>query len=139
MNSVYAGVPLAMELERTDGATASMDEQHTYSDNDIIVSIYRANGKPRLMMLAQWLCDQVEWRITGKAGDGLSEIPSLSRRRRTRSPIVWPDPPTDKKYCQYCEYIHPIENCKVGDCQYDDCSYYIEYKKANPDADIPDD
>ena len=133
-----ADVPLSMELNRTDGATDSMDEQHTYSDDDIIVSIYRANDKPRLMMLAQWLCNQVEWRITVKAGDGLSDTITF-KTAQNPFPIVWPDPPTDKKYCQYCEYIHPIEDCKVGDCQYDDCSYYIEYKKANPDADIPDD
>ncbi len=113
-----ADVPLAMELIRTDGATASMYEQHTYSDNDIIVSIYRTNDKPRLMMLAQWLCNQVEWRITVKAGDGLSDSITL-KTARNPSPIVWPDPPTDKKYCQYCGCIDDDRsncNCTCPDC-----------------------
>ena len=113
-----ADVPLAMELNRTDGATSYMTEQHTYSDDDIIVSIYRANDKPRLMMLAQWLCDQVEWRITVKAGDGLSDTITL-KTARNPSPIVWPDPPTDKKYCQYCGCIEDDRsncNCNCPDC-----------------------
>ena len=115
-----AGVPLSMELNRTDGATASMDEQHTYSDDDIIVSIYRANDKPRLMMLAQWLCDQVEWRITVKAGDGLSDSITL-KTARNPSPIVWPDPPTDKKYCPHCGCIE--DDCSNGGCTCPDCRH----------------
>ncbi len=116
-----AGVPLAMELNRTDGATSYMTEQHTYSDDDIIVSIYRANGKPRLMMLAQWLCNQVEWRITVKAGDGLSDTITL-KTARNPSPIVWPDPPTDKKQCQHCGCIE--DDCFDGDCTCPDCLHY---------------
>ena len=123
-----ADVPLSMELIRTDGATASMDEQHTYSDDDIIVSIYRANDKPRLMMLAQWLCNQVEWRITVKAGDGLSDTITL-KTARNPSPIVWPDPPTDKKYCQYCGCIEDDRsNCN---CTCPDCLHY------QPETDNP--
>ena len=113
-----ADVPLSMELNRTDGATAYMTEQHTYSDDDIIVSIYRANGKPRLMMLAQWLCNQVEWRITVKAGDGLSDTITL-KTARNPSPIVWPDPPTDKKQCPHCDCIEDDRsncNCTCPDC-----------------------
>ncbi len=132
-----ADVPLSMELIRTDGATASMDEQHTYSDDDIIVSIYRANDKPRLMMLAQWLCNQVEWRITVKAGDGLSDTITL-KTTQNPFPIVWPDPPADEM-CEYCNHEHPIEDCKGGDCQYAECPHYVEYKNAHPDADIPSD
>ena len=132
-----ADVPLAMELNRTDGATAYMTEQHTYSDDDIIVSIYRANGKPRLMMLAQWLCNQVEWRITVKAGDGLSDTITL-KTTQNPFPIVWPDPPADTM-CEYCNREHPIEDCKGRDCKYDKCPHYGENKNANPDADIPDD
>ena len=132
-----ADVPLAMELNRTDGATAYMTEQHTYSDDDIIVSIYRANGKPRLMMLAQWLCNQVEWRITVKAGDSLSDTITL-KTTQNPFPIVWPDPPKDTM-CEHCEYKHPIEDCKGGDCKYYECPHYVKYKNANPDADIPDD
>ena len=132
-----ADVPLAMELNRTDGATAYMTEQHTYSDDDIIVSIYRANGKPRLMMLAQWLCNQVEWRITVKAGDSLSDTITL-KTTQNPFPIVWPDPPKDTM-CEYCEYKHPIEDCKADDCQHDDCPHCVAYKNAHPDADIPDD
>ena len=130
-----ADVPLAMELNRTDGATASMDEQHTYSDNDIIVSIYRANDKPRLMMLAQWLCDQVEWRITVKAGDGLSDTITL-KTTRNPSPIVWPDPPTDKKYCQYCGCIEDDRsNCN---CTCPDCRHY-QPETDKPRTDLPGD
>ena len=113
-----ADVPLAMELNRTDGATAYMTEQHTYSDDDIVVSIYRANDKPRLMMLAQWLCNQVEWRITVKTGDGLSDTITL-KTARNPSPIVWPDPPTDKKYCPHCGCIEDDRsncNCTCPDC-----------------------
>ncbi len=113
-----ADVPLSMELTRTDGATSYMTEQHTYSDDDIIVSIYRANDKPRLMMLAQWLCNQVEWRITVKAGDGLSDTITL-KTARNPSPIVWPDPPTDKKQCPHCGCIEDDRsncNCTCPDC-----------------------
>ena len=136
-SKVVADVPLAMELNRTDGATAYMTEQHTYSDDDIIVSIYRANGKPRLMMLAQWLCNQVEWRITVKAGDSLSDTITL-KTTQNPFPIVWPDPPADTM-CEHCEYKHSIEDCKGGDCKYYECPYYVEYKNAHPDADMPDD
>ena len=129
-----AGVPLAMELERTDGATASMDEQHTYSDNDIIVSIYRANDKPRLMMLAQWLCNQVEWRITVKAGDGLSDTITL-KTTRNPFPIVWPDPPADEM-CEYCNREHPIEHCKADDCEFTSCPYLPESNAGHP-GDVP--
>ena len=129
-----ADVPLSMELNRTDGATACMTEQHTYSDNDVIVSIYRANGKPRLMMLAQWLCDQVEWRITVKAGDGLSDTITL-KTAQNPSPIVWPEPPTDAM-CDYCNREHPIEHCKVGDCEFESCPYLQEYNANHPE-DVP--
>ena len=115
-----ADVPLSMELERTDGAAYRLGEQNTYSDSDILVSIYRANDKPRLMMLAQWLCNQVEWRITVKAGDGLSDTITL-KTARNPSPIVWPDPPTDKKYCQYCGCIEDDRsncNCTCPDCRH---------------------
>ena len=132
-----ADVPLAMELIRTDGATAYMTEQHTYSDDDIIVSIYRANDKPRLMMLAQWLCNQVEWRITVKAGDSLSDTITL-KTTQNPFPIVWPDPPADTM-CEYCNREHPIEDCKGRDCKYDKCPHYGENKNANPDADMPGD
>ena len=129
-----ADVPLSMELIRTDGATASMDEQHTYSDDDIIVSIYRANDKPRLMMLAQWLCNQVEWRITVKAGDGLSDTITL-KTTQNPFPIVWPDPPADEM-CEYCNREHPIEHCKAGDCEFKFCPYLQEYNAGHP-GDVP--
>ena len=129
-----AGVPLSMELIRTDGATASMDEQRTYSDDDIIVSIYRANDKPRLMMLAQWLCDQVEWRITVKAGDGLSDTITL-KTTQNPFPIVWPDPPADEM-CEYCNHEHPIEHCKAGDCEFKSCPYLKEHNAGHP-GDVP--
>lgn len=129
-----ADVPLSMELIRTDGATASMDEQHTYSDDDIIVSIYRANDKPRLMMLAHWLCDQVEWRITVKAGDGLSDSITL-KTTQNPFPIVWPDPPADEM-CEYCNHEHPIEHCKAGDCEFKSCPYLKEHNAGHP-GDVP--
>ena len=127
-----ADVPLSMELNRTDGATSYMTEQHTYSDDDIIVSIYRANDKPRLMMLAQWLCNQVEWRITVKAGDGLSDSITL-KTVRNPAPIVWPETDSGDN-CPYCD--HPIMWCKKGDCRNEDCPYLKEYKKTHPDTDI---
>ena len=116
-----AGVPLSMELNRTDGAAYWLGEQNTYSDSDILVSIYRANDKPRLMMLAHWLCDEVEWRITVSAGEGQSDSIKL-KTARNPSPIVWPDPPTDKKYCQYCGCIE--DDCSNGDCVCPDCRHY---------------
>ena len=128
-----ADVPLSMELNRTDGATSYMTEQHTYSDDDIIVSIYRANDKPRLMMLAQWLCNQVEWRITVKAGDGLSDSITL-KTARNPAPIVWPETDSGDN-CPYCD--HPIMWCKKGDCRNEDCPYLKEYKKTHPDTDLP--
>ena len=128
-----ADVPLSMELNRTDGATSYMTEQHTYSDDDIIVSIYRANDKPRLMMLAQWLCDQVEWRITVKAGDGLSDSITL-KTARNPAPIVWPETDSGDN-CPHCD--HPIMWCKKGDCRNEDCPYLKEYKETHPDTDLP--
>ena len=130
-----ADVPLSMELIRTDGATSYMTEQHTYSDDDIIVSIYRANGKPRLMMLAQWLCNQVEWRITVKAGDGLSDSITL-KTARNPSPIVWPDPPTDKEQCPHCGCIE--DDCFDGDCTCPDCLHY-QPETDNPRTDLSGD
>ena len=130
-----ADVPLSMELNRTDGATAYMTEQHTYSDDDIVVSIYRANDKPRLMMLAQWLCNQVEWRITVKAGDGLSDTIML-KTARNPSPIVWPDPPTDKKQCPHCGCIE--DDCFDGDCTCPDCLHY-QPETDNPRTDLSGD
>ena len=130
-----ADVPLSMELNRTDGATAYMTEQHTYSDDDIVVSIYRANDKPRLMMLAQWLCNQVEWRITVKAGDGLSDTITL-KTARNPSPIVWPDPPTDKKQCPHCGCIE--DDCFDGDCTCPDCLHY-QPETDNPRTDLSGD
>ena len=105
-----------------------MSEQNTYSDSDILVSIYRANDKPRLMMLAQWLCNQVEWRITVKAGDGLSDTITL-KTARNPSPIVWPDPPTDKEQCPHCGCIE--DDCSNGDCTCPDCLHY------QPETDNP--
>ena len=128
-----ADVPLSMELNRTDGATSYMTEQHTYSDDDIIVSIYRANDKPRLMMLAQWLCNQVEWRITVKAGDGLSDTITL-KTARNPAPIVWPETDSGDN-CPHCD--HPIMWCKKGDCRNEDCPYLKEYKETHPDTDLP--
>ena len=126
-----AGVPLSMELERTDGAAYWLGEQNTYSDGDILVSIYRANDKPRLMMLAHWLCDEVEWRITVKAGDGLSD--SITRNP---SPIVWPDPPTDKKYCPHCGCIE--DDCSNGDCTCLNCRHN-KPETDNPRTDLSGD
>ncbi len=130
-----ADVPLSMELNRTDGATSYMTEQHTYSDNDIIVSIYRANDKPRLMMLAQWLCDQVEWRITVKAGDGLSDTITL-KTTQNPFPIVWPDPPTDEERCADCGC--PESDCLRGDCNHPDCQHY-QSTAENPETDLSGD
>ena len=129
-----AGVPLAMALERADGAAYQMSEQNTYSDSDILVSIYRANDKPRLMMLAQWLCNQVEWRITVKAGDGLSDTITL-KTTQNPFPIVWPDPPADEM-CEYCNHEHPIEHCKAGDCKFKSCPYLKEHNAGHP-GDVP--
>ena len=129
-----ADVPLAMALERADGAAYQMSEQNTYSDSDILVSIYRANDKPRLMMLAQWLCDQVEWRITVKAGDGLSDTITL-KTTQNPFPIVWPDPPADEM-CEYCNHEHPIEHCKAGDCEFKSCPYLQEHNAGHP-GDVP--
>ena len=127
-----ADVPLSMELNRTDGATSYMTEQHTYSDDDIIVSIYRANDKPRLMMLAQWLCDQVEWRITVKAGDGLSDTITL-KTAQNPFPIVWPEPPTDDERCADCGC--PEFGCLRGDCNHPDCQHY-QSTSENPETDL---
>ena len=130
-----AGVPLSMELNRTDGATSYMTEQHTYSDDDIIVSIYRANDKPRLMMLAQWLCNQVEWRITVKAGDGLSDTITL-KTTQNPFPIVWPDPPTDEERCADCGC--PEFGCLNGDCNHPNCQHY-KSTAENPETDLSGD
>ncbi len=128
-----ADVPLSMELNRTDGATSYMTEQHTYSDDDIIVSIYRANDKPRLMMLAQWLCDQVEWRITVKAGDGLSDSITL-KTARNPAPIVWPETDSGDN-CPYCNHL--LRWCQKGDCLYNDCPHFNEHNAGHPDTDLP--
>ena len=95
----------------------------------------RANDKPRLMMLAQWLCNQVEWRITVKAGDGLSDTITL-KTARNPSPIVWPDPPTDKKQCPHCGCIDDDRsNCN---CTCPDCRHY-QPETDNPRTDLSGD
>ena len=129
-----AGVPLAMALERADGAAYQMSEQNTYSDSDILVSIYRANDKPRLMMLAHWLCDEVEWRITVSADEGPSDTITL-KTARNPAPIVWPETDLSGAICPHCD--HPIMWCKKGDCRNEDCPYLKEYKKTHPDTDLP--
>ena len=129
-----ADVPLSMELNRTDGATSYMTEQHTYSDDDIIVSIYRANDKPRLMMLAQWLCDQVEWRITVSADEGQSDTITL-KTARNPAPVVWPETDGSGDICPHCDHL--LRLCKSGDCQNEDCPHLKEYKKTHPDTDLP--
>ena len=128
-----AGVPLTMALERADGAAHRLGEQNTYSDGDILVSIYRANDKPRLMMLAQWLCDEVEWRITVSADEGPSDTITL-KTARNPAPIVWPETDSGDN-CPHCD--HPIMWCKKDDCQNEDCPYLKEYKKTHPDTDLP--
>ena len=110
-----------------------MTEQHTYSDDNIIVSIYRANDKPRLMMLAQWLCDQVEWRITVSADGGPSDTITPLKTARNPAPIVWPETDSGDK-CPHCD--HQIRLCKKGDCQNEDCPYLKEYKETHPDTDL---
>ena len=129
-----AGVPLTMALERADGAAYRLGEQSTYSDGDILVSIYRANDKPRLMMLAQWLCDEVEWRITVSADEGPSDTITL-KTARNLAPIVWPETDLSGDKCPHCD--HPIMWCKKGDCRNENCPYLKEYKKTHPDTDLP--
>ena len=129
-----ADVPLTMALERADGAAHRLGEQNTYSDGDILVSIYRANDKPRLMMLAHWLCDEVEWRITVSADEGPSDTITL-KTARNPAPIVWPETDLSGDKCPHCD--HPIMWCKKGDCQNEDCPYLKEYKKTHPDTDLP--
>ena len=88
------------------------------------------------MMLAQWLCDQVEWRITVKAGDGLSDSITL-KTTQNPFPIVWPETDSENN-CPYCEYTHPIWWCERGDCLYKNkCPHYNEYNAGHPDTDLP--
>ena len=130
-----ADVPLTMALERADGAAYRLGEQNTYSDGDILVSIYRANDKPRLMMLAHWLCDEVEWRITVSADEGPSDTITL-KTARNPAPIVWPETDLSGDKCPHCD--HPIMWCKSGDCLYKDkCPYFKEYNAEHPDTDLP--
>ena len=88
------------------------------------------------MMLAQWLCNQVEWRITVKAGDGLSDSITL-KTVRNPAPIVWPETDSGDN-CPYCDYTHAIWCCERGDCLYKDkCPYFKEYNAEHPDTDLP--
>ena len=128
-----AGVPLSMELERTDGAAYWLGEQNTYSDSDILVSIYRANDKPRLMMLAHWLCDEVEWRITVSAGEGQSDSIKL-KTARNPVPIVWPETDLSGDICPHCD--HQIRLCKSGNCEFKLCPYLQESNAGHP-GDVP--
>ena len=128
-----AGVPLSMELERTDGAAYWLGEQNTYSDSDILVSIYRANDKPRLMMLAHWLCDEVEWRITVSAGEGQSDSIKL-KTARNPVPIVWPETDLSGDICPHCD--QPISLCKSGNCRNENCRYFKESNAGHP-GDVP--
>ena len=128
-----AGMPLSMELERTDGAAYWLGEQNTYSDSDILVSIYRANDKPRLMMLAHWLCDEVEWRITVSAGEGPSDSIKL-KTARNPVPIVWPETDLSGDICPHCD--HQIRLCKSGNCEFELCPYLQESNAGHP-GDVP--
>lgn len=93
-----SGVKLEYSVELSGGeAHSTLSENRTFSKYDTLFSIYRVNGKPRLMALAGMSARLGTWQITVYAEGGLRAAAQV-RIVENPNPIVWPavstPPPT---------------------------------------------
>lgn len=85
-----SGVKLEYSVELSGGeAHSTLAENRTFSKYDTLFSIYRINGKPRLMALAGMSARLGTWQITVYAEGGLRATAQV-RIVENPNPIVWP-------------------------------------------------
>ncbi len=85
-----SGVKLEYSVELSGGeAHSTLSENRTFSKYDTLFSIYRVNGKPRLMALAGMSARLDTWQITVYAEGGLRAAAQV-RIVENPNPIVWP-------------------------------------------------
>ena len=85
-----SGVTLEYSVELSGGeAHSTLSENRTFSKYDTLFSIYRVNGKPRLMALAGMSARLDTWQITVYAEGGLRATAQV-RIVENPNPIVWP-------------------------------------------------
>ncbi len=85
-----SGVKLEYSVELSGGeAHSTLAENRTFSKYDTLFSIYRINGKPRLMALAGMSARLDTWQITVYAEGGLRATAQV-RIVENPNPIVWP-------------------------------------------------
>ena len=85
-----SGVKLEYSVELSGGeAHSTLPENRTFSKYDTLFSIYRINGKPRLMALAGMSARLDTWQITVYAEGGLRATVQV-RIVENPNPIVWP-------------------------------------------------
>lgn len=85
-----SGVKLEYSVELSGGeAHSTLAENRTFSKYDTLFSIYRINGKPRLMALAGMSARLGTWQITVHAEGGLRATAQV-RIVENPNPIVWP-------------------------------------------------
>ena len=85
-----SGVKLEYSVELSGGeAHSTLAENRTFSKYDTLFSIYRVNGKPRLMALAGMSARLGTWQITVHAEGGLRATAQV-RIVENPNPIVWP-------------------------------------------------
>lgn len=85
-----SGVKLEYSVELSGGeAHSTLPENRTFSKYDTLFSIYRVNGKPRLMALAGMSARLGTWQITVYAKGGLRATAQV-RIVENPNPIVWP-------------------------------------------------
>ena len=85
-----SGVKLEYSVELSGGeAHSTRSENRTFSKYDTLFSIYRVNGKPRLMALAGMSARLDTWQITVYAEGGLRATVQV-RIVENPNPIVWP-------------------------------------------------
>ena len=93
-----SGVKLEYSVELSGGeAHSTLAENRTFSNYVTLFSLYRVNGKPRLMALAGMSARLGTWQITVYAEGGLRATAQV-RIVENPNPIVWPavstPPPT---------------------------------------------
>lgn len=85
-----SGVKLEYSVELSGGeAHSTLAENRTFSKYDTLFSIYRVNGKPRLMALAGMSARLGTWQITVHA-EGWLRATAQVRIVENPNPIVWP-------------------------------------------------
>lgn len=85
-----SGVKLEYSVELSGGeAHSTLAENRTFGKYDTLFSIYRVNGKPRLMALAGMAARLDTWQITVYAEGGLRATAQV-RIVENPNPIVWP-------------------------------------------------